>query len=371
MFLIALFACAGGSDKNGPVGDSADGVDTTTTALGAGDGTLDPASEAWTYILGDAERLSDPRDIGFDPSGNLWIANRTDDRTFIVTDPGSDGQDHERRKDGYAEHFMEETAALAFEDTSGEEAYGPEFGSCGESENTYNDAADGNDFMGPVLWSTDLNIFAEENPNGLGSHLDMLHESPLCVGIAWETDNVYWVFDGDHNAIVRYDFQTDNGVGNDDHSDGVVYQLTEPEVTRVEEAPGHMVIDPATGLLYVADTGGGRILWIDTASGTEGSDIRQRQESIRTYAKLEGVTWGELTTGLDRPGGLAMDGQGHVYVAEFGSGVIHAYDLEGNELQTLDTGKGEGALYGIEIGPDGKLWVVDNATPAVYRLDPS
>ena len=24
----------------------------------------------------------------------------------------------------------------------------------------------------------------------------MQHESPLCVGIAWDHDKVYWVFDG-------------------------------------------------------------------------------------------------------------------------------------------------------------------------------
>ena len=64
------------------------------------------------------------------------------------------------------------------------------------------------------------------------------------------------------------------------------------------------------------------------------------------------------------------DKQGNLYVAEYGTGVIHVYDLQGAEIQSLDTGKGEGALYGIEIGPDGALWVVDKATPAVYRLDP-
>lgn len=387
--LLALlsFACAPtpddvrpkaeGPDETGEPPDEESGVETgdtgeplpkTTTALGVGDGALDPEAAAWTYILGDDEHLSDPRDLGFDPDGNLWIANRKDDRTFIVSDPGTGAQDYDRRKDGYAEHFMEETAAFAFEDSSGAEDFGNEFGSCGESENTYNDTTRANEFMGPVLWSTDLAIFAEMNPEGLGSHLDMQHESPDCVGLAWERDNVYWAFDGYHSAIVRYDFEENHGVGQDDHSDGVVYQYTEPEVTRVEDAPGHMEMDRATGLLYVADTGGGRVLWLDTATGEEGRSLRQKQEVISTYAEWEGVEWGELVTGLDRPGGLALDGLGHLFVAEFGTGVIHAYDLEGTEIQSLDTGWGEGAIYGIEVGPDGALWVVDHAEPAVYRL---
>ncbi len=361
MLTTLLLACTTGAGKGHPVG--------TVTALGTGDGELDASAALWTYVVGNAEGLDDPRDLGFDPTGDLWIANRVDDHTFIILNPGTDSQIVDDRQDGYAKHFMEETSAFSFETAAGAEEFGPEFGSCGESENTYNGRYAPDDFMGPVLWSTDLTIFGEQNPHGLGAHLDMQHESPDCVGIAWEQANVYWVFDGYHSAIVRYDFQADHGIGNDDHSDGIVYQLSEPTVTRVDNAPGHMMIDPSTGILYIADTGGGRVLWLDTASGSQGQDIRQVQEQIQTYAYWDNASWGELITGLDRPGGLALDGQGHLMVGEYGTGVIHAYDLDGTEIQSLDTGWGEGAIYGIEAGPDGKLWVVDNAAPAVYRLD--
>lgn len=365
---FVLLAACGDVD----VKDDSAGTDAvqTTTALGVGDGALDADAVTWTTILDSDDRLTDPRDLGFDPDGALWIANRSDDRTFIVFDPGEADQSFDRRKDGYAEHFMEETAAFAFEGPEGASPeYGNEFGSCGESENTYNDREDENDFMGPVLWSADLDIFAEENPNGLGSHLDMLHQSPLCVGIAWERENVYWVFDGYHDAIVRYDFEEDHDVGNDDHSDGIVYRLSEPTVTRVEDAPGHMMIDSSTGLLYVADTGGGRILRLNPDSGERGSNLRARNEPLEDYAEWDGVDWTELVTELDRPGGLAV-ADGVLYVAEYGTGVVHAFDADGNPLQTLDTGWGEGAIYGIELGPDGHLWVVDHAEPAVVRLDP-
>lgn len=362
MVISLLLACnPSGPKDSGPTGP--------VTALGIGEGTLSADSASWTPILSGEDDLTDPRDLGFDPDGRLWVANREDDHTFIVTDPGGSKQEVERRIDGYAEHFMEETAALSFESPAGASPeYGNEFGSCGESRNTYDDTLRGNLFMGPVLWTTDLEIFANENPHGLGSHLDMLHQSPLCVGIAWERDNVYWVFDGYHDAIVRYDFQEDHDVGQDDHSDGIVYQLAKPEVTRVADAPGHMMIDPDTGLLYVADTGGGRILELDPSTGERGANLRAENEPLEEYAEWDGVEWREVVTGLDRPGGLAV-GDGVLYVAEYGTGVLHAFDLDGTTIQTRDTGWGEAAVYGIELGPDGDLWVVNQPDAQVLRLD--
>ncbi len=369
MLFALVLACTPPTDEPTEK-EGSEGPQLPTTALGTGEGELDPESVEWTYILGEEEKLSDPRDLGFDPDGNLWIANREDDRTFIVFDPGEENQSYMRQKDGYAEHFMEETSALAFETAEGQDGdHGYEFGSCGENRNTYNGQTRGNDFMGPVLWSAQLDIFAEENPHGLGSHLDMLHQSPNCVGMAWERDNVYWVFDGLAGDVVRYDFQEDHDVGEDDHSDGIVYRLSEPSVTRVEGAPGHMMIDPATGLLYVADTGGGRVIVLDTQSGEIGEKLRAKNEPLEEYAEWDGVEWQELVTGLAEPGGVAL-GDGVLYVAEWGTGIIRAYDLEGNLIQSLDSGAGAGVIYGIEIGPDGALWVVDNAAPGVFRVDP-
>jgi DNA-binding beta-propeller fold protein YncE len=368
MSLLLLLACIDDTASGADTAGSADAG--TVTALGSGDGELDASAAEWEEIIGKADKLSDPRDLGFDPDGNLWVANRKDDRTFIVSSPGEQGQTVDRRQDGYAEHFMEETSAMAFEDTSGADTFGNEFGTCGESRNTYNEKGRPDDFMGPVLWSADLEIFAEENPEGLGSHLDMLHETSLCVGMAWEADNVYWVFDGQDSAVMRYDFQENHTVGQDDHSDGIVYQMSEPEVTRVEDAPGHMEIDRETGILYIADTGAGRVLWLDTASGEQGKKVRGAPEPLANNAMWDNVSWGELITDLDEPGGLALDGEGNLYVSDFATGVIHAYDLEGKELQSLDTKAGEGAIYGIEIGPDGALWVTNAAEAAVLRLNP-
>jgi sugar lactone lactonase YvrE len=363
MLVLLLLACSNDASdvKSEPTPEE------PASILGPADRAA--ADAVWLPILTAEDRLTDPRDLGFDVEGNLWVANREDDRTFIVFDPGSAAQIHERRKDGYAMHFMEETSAISFEGESGAGPYGPEFGTCGESRNTYDDQYRPNDFMGPVLWTADLDIFAKEDPYGLGSHLDMLHESPLCVGIAWEKDNVYWVFDGKYGTIVRYDFQEDHDIGQDDHSDGLIYRLTEPLVSRVEDAPGHMAFDPVTGMLYVADTGNGRILRIDTATGQRGSDLPVSEEPVEDYATWEGVVWEEVVTGLDRPGGLALH-DGHLIVGEWGTGVLYDFTLDGELVASLDTEVGPEALYGVEVGPDGALWVTETASPAVLRLEP-
>lgn len=348
--LLILIACTG------PEGEEDPGL---PSPIGQGDGS--PGSVSWTLILDDGDRLTDPRDLAFDEEGRLWVANREDDRTFIVSDPGTSEQDKERVLDDRNGHFMEETGALSFDGNG-------QFGSCGEGLNTYNGMAEGNGYTGPVLWSTSLDIFGEVDPIGLGSHLDMLHESPNCVGIAWERDNVYWVFDGENGDIVRYDFQGDHGPGMDDHSDGIIDRVTGVSVEFEAGVPGHMAIDPETGILYVADTGNDRVIWIDTATGEEGDRLRSIDAGVE-HNELDDVESGELIAEIDTPGALAL-GVGHLFVAEWSTGVIYEYDLDGTELRSLDTGLGAEAITGIEIGPDGKLWVLDNAGVTVSRIDP-
>ena len=52
----------------------------------------------------------------------------------------------------------------------------------------------------------------------------MIHQSPYSIGIAGEVDNIYWLFDGYHSTIVKYDFQEPHEHGGDNHYDGLVYR---------------------------------------------------------------------------------------------------------------------------------------------------
>lgn len=339
-------------------------------ALGVGDRTI--SSITVTEIASAAAGLKMPRDLAFNPlrPDELWILNFEDDSVVIVHDASSDSRAAERRKDGYALHFMPKPAALAFgQDATSFGALGT-FATCGESRNTYDDKQAPNNFMGPALWSSDLSIFAMKNPNGLGSHLDMLHNTPLCMGIAHEADNRYWVFGGLKGSLDRYDFKQDNNVGQDDHSDGESYQYATGQVKYVAGVPSHVFFHASDSTLYVADTGNSRVGKLDTKSGSAGKAIPPK-EKMGTAILMEGTSVVDVVAAdsglLERPSGLKIRDE-ILYVTDNATGRISAFSLGGELLNYLDTGLPPGALGGLAFGPDGKLYFVDMVGNRVLRI---
>ena len=315
------------------------------------------------------------------------MQNRTDDATVTIRNVGTAEQTSLRRKDPYALHFMEETAAISF-------STGNKFGSCGETRNTYDGSSAPNDFMGPALWSASDEIFAISNPeaiavNGdLGSHLDMMHETPLCMGIAWVSDNVYFVFEGlevteaealtfppnerprpREMGIARYDFKSDHGPGFDFHSDGTVERFMDTDVKRVADVPSHLVYDHDSELLYVADTGNARIQVLDPSTSLA---IRQFSGFETMVQELEGAKWTTFLGAeaeLQAPSGLALK-NGVLYVGDNLTSTVSAFDLEGNLIDTLELDIAEGGLMGIRISPDGtSLYAVDFIGDRVLRVE--
>ena len=71
--------------------------------------------------------------------------------------------------------------------------------------------------------------------------------------------------------------------------------------------------------------------------------------------------------GLVMPCGLALH-QGRLFVGDYSTGEIIAFDLQGNELGRLQT-PAEG-LMGIVVGPDERLWYVDETANAVVSVIP-
>ena len=307
------------------------------------------------------------RDLAFNPGApeQLWTYNMLSHGTVIFFAPGTAEQTSEVRIDAYGQHFMAYVSSAAFGDNGN-------FATCNESRNEWNVGPQApDDFMGPALWPSDLEIFAKVNqefPPGTkeGSHLDMLHQSPHCMGIAHDVDNVYWVFDGMHSDIVRYDFQADHGPGGGDHSDGIITRYTDAEVTRLANIPGHMELDHATGMLYVADTGGGRIMRLDTASGTNIGKLQGDWDGAE-YTGVEGADFQVVVDGLDEPSGLALH-DGRLLVSEHGTGDIIAFDLDGAEVDRMSTPADR--IMGITIGPAGDLWYADAGANEVVRVDP-
>ena len=331
-------------------------------------------------IADSSDALDDPRDLEFHPgrTNELWIANRATDSITIVSDTGMESQTSQNRLDSNRNHFLEEVSSIAFG------AYHPEFdwqwGSAQETRNTYCGQGAPNNFMGPTLWPSSLNHFAVENQNNgnglLGSHIDMNHQSPYGVGIAHDSDNVYWYNDGYYGELVRYDFQQDHDTGEDDHSDGIVRRYSDITLTHAFGIPGHMILDKSSGILYIADAGANRVLWVNTDDTTYQTEDMMNDpsllEPLEEYSRITGIEWGVLATGLNRPSGIALDGD-RLFVSQNANGRITAFDLDSDgkgaiEADTIQTSAS--SIMGLEIGPNGHLYYVDNGQDEVVRIDP-
>lgn len=390
MFLVA---CSGGTDDSvaDSTSDATDGdadtdadsdadadtdADTDTTPTGdtgtpgsgldvLGGGTHDLAYVTITEVVSAGDELLQPSDLAFHPDvpGELWITNREDDSIVIVMDAGEPTQASSRRwSSAGGNHFLAKPASLAFNQVDGTFATAHE-----EDERTQGIATPA-DFMGPTLWTGDSAIFQ----GGDESHLDMLHNSPNATGIAWESDNIYWVFDGYHNSIGRYDFQDDHGLGGTEHSDGIIQRWVEGEVSYVEGCVSHLAFDVASSLLYVADSGNNRIAALDTTTGTEGATYPPAYDTTEQYYWDDAVmtTFIEGTAlGMVRPAGLEL-ADGLLWVTDTETSTIWAFDLNGNAIDWLPIGRDPGALAGITVDDEGDVWVTDLSTNSVLRISP-
>jgi len=358
---LSLTACSAG------VGDTGGGSATGGLAV-LGGNTHSVDSVVMDVVADASDGLDVPRDVAFHPDypGQLWILNRGGPSVTIVDAVGTDQRDAWVAEGGPQDcggHFMAQPSALAFGDN----------GFLATSHETdivtpcTNDAPD--DFMGPTLWTSDPAVFEAD----WASHYDMLHDSPNAVGIAWETANVYWVYDGMHGSLTRYDFESDHGPGGADHSDGIVRRYVSGQMGYLPDVVSHLVYDPDTALLYAADAANDRVVVLDTTSGTEGNKIRPNYDDD-DQREVDGADLWTLVDGADQdlvhPAGLAMV-DGLLYVVDNGTGRITAFDLDGQVVDWLDTGLGDGALMGLTLDDQGRIYFADAVGDRVFRITPS
>jgi hypothetical protein len=346
--------------------------------IGTGDGT--PSSVELVELYRPTRPI-ESTDLEFHPERDeLWVLNRRFEvnglcnqsnpnssrcrslgsTTTIIFAPGSANQREETLEDENSWHFMRRAPALAMgaRDT---------FATCGEAA-TGNFEDDPMDYIGGSLWSADLEIYAQ--PSGAnGSHLDMLHETPWCMGLAHQRDNVYWLFNGKFGAIDLVDFNEDHGPGADDHSDGEIWRYANGMLTRLPNVPSHMVYNPNDYQLYIVDSGARRIVKLDTNTGEPGGPLQEQFEPLKSSGMMLNAVLAVVVDDgvLVEPSGLALAGD-VLYVSDHKTSRIHAYSLAGEALRTLDTGLPEGTLAGLEVHND-NLYLSDMLTGAVYRID--
>ena len=325
--------------------------------------------------------LFKPRDLDFhtdpDRDNELWVINENSaifdpnfgGSTVTYYNAGLEAQWADYRKDTFSAHFMNTASAIAFSNNGG-------FANTLDVQD-----ANGNPngfFSGATLWEADTSIYARINQEGpeLGSHWDMLHQSPFSIGIAAEAENIYWLFDGFHNTIVKYDFQEphpDHEHGGEDHSDGLIYRYDEINVSRVEGLSSHMVIDYSNGMLYVCDTGNQRILRINTNLGVIGESLDPYGENIEGYYSMEGAEFETIIdSGLVSPTGIDIHNE-YLLVSDYATGEIIIYDISTQEsiqesfrLQTNMNNN----LMSIKVGPDGTIWFVCTNSNQLYQILP-
>lgn len=320
-------------------------------------------------VANSSDQVSIPTDLDFHPNGDLWVTNfgteNTGGSTVKITNPSSDSPTTLWQRDGNAWHFMSLPSALAFSDN----------GNFATSTAVFdaNHSGGNSPFTGPSLWSSDPAIYAQPS-GGNGSHLDMLHESPHCMGIAAYHDNAFWVFDKYNNDIVMYDFKDDHGPGNDDHSDAVIFRYPEVAVEWIEQSiPSHLKYDRITEQLYIVDGGNSRILQMDVNSGTVGGTPSFGPvEALTQYENVTGVSYKELTnTGFTEACGIDVM-HNYMIVSDYSNGDIIIYD--NNTFPATEAGRivtGSPGVAGVVIGPEGRIWYVNNQTHEVVKIEPS
>jgi len=329
--------------------------------------TLTTNTFTFDLIVNSFDQISQPRDLDFHPNGELWILNKGTENsggsTVKVTNPGNVGQIDLWEQDGNAYHFMSLPSGIAFSNN----------GNFATSTSVLDANHGGGSFTGPTLWSSDPLIYAKPS-GGNGSHLDMLHESPYSMGIASESENIFWVYDDNNNDICMYDFAEDHGPGNSDHDDGRVLRYQGMGLNAINHnVVNHLELDINKKWLYFVDGGNQRILRLDITTGTtNGAPTWGPQESLAEYQKMNGFTWEEVvTTGLTQPAGIDII-DNHLVVTDYSNGDIVFYDISSvpaTEIGRVQTN--EPGIMGIVIGPEGRIWYVNTTLNKVVKIEPT
>ena len=123
--------------------------------------------------------------------------------------------------------------------------------------------------------------------------------------------------------------------------------------------------------MYAVDHGNQRVIRIDITTGSNigTTPLYTSNEPVVEYSAINGYTQETVITGLDKPSGIDVI-DNRLIVAEHATGEIIIYDISAmpaTELYRVSTGYT--SVQGINIGPDGYIWFVDQSSNGVYKID--
>lgn len=319
-------------------------------------------------IVSSKQQVQYPMDIDFNPQvpGQLWVLNHgieSGGTTITIDNPGTPTQTNLFLRDGAAGHFLVYGSALAFGDTTWATA-----------QNYFNaNRATFGGWCGPSLWPSDMSIYAiVGNPptqQDNGSHYDMIHQTPYSTGIAHETDNTYWVNDGELGNITKYNFNEAHRPGGHEHENGQVYRHVDVPYQMNPTTPAHLEI--MGNWLYYINPGTKSVNRMDITSGTIGKDLSNTSnggEELATFVEVNNTTWETvISSGLERPSGIDIN-ENYMIVSDNATGEIIIYDAKTFvELRRLQTDAL--SIMGVKFDAAGDIYYVDNLGNEVVKLE--
>ena len=197
-------------------------------------------------------------------------------------------------------------------------------------------------------------------------------------GVAFDREGNLYIADTGNHRVRRVDaksgvIRTVAGSGKKGFSgDGG------PASDAMLNEPYGLAVDDA-GHLYIADRLNHRIRRVDLRSGTIATVAGGG--SLSGEAKEGPAT----EIGLSDAGGIALDGKGHLYVADVAAHRVWSLDLASGRMRPFaGTGKGKHDPDGphateigflgpraVAVGPDGTIYVVERNGNTVRAIDPA
>jgi hypothetical protein len=271
----------------------------------------------------------DPLRVALDGKGNVYVTDNDNDALLVF--------DYNGNKIG--KMFIEKPLGVAV-DSSGNIYIGSALG----TRSSYSGKVD--------VYGSGLNYLYSLG-KGMGEF-----QYPLDIGV--DAGRVY-VADDRANQIGVYDKASGEflfAVGAYGTSDG---DLNHSNGVDLDSLGNLYVLDRA---LYY-DSGGGNY-----APGASGHIFTRNADGTFTFSKRFGTYSSSGAVGaVSKPGGLALDASGRVYITDYIKGNIQIFDGAGNALCAFSMGTYTPYPLGAEIGGDGRLLVTLASSIVIYGVD--